>query len=86
MREALVLLDDDEKILSMNNSAYSLFKTDSYSIGKSFITIFRNKELSKAISPDNKNEYTELRINVDDRIYQFNVSKIAKKNMVNNQF
>lgn len=83
MREALVLLDDDEKILSMNNSAYALFKTDSYSIGKSFITIFRNKELSKAISPDNKNEYTELRINVDDRIYQFNVSKIAKKNKDN---
>lgn len=84
MREALVLLDDDEKILSMNNSAYSLFKTDSYSIGKSFITIFRNKELREAISPDNKNEYTEMRINIDERIYQFNISKIAKKNIVNN--
>lgn len=77
MREALILLDGEGKILSMNESAFRLFDTGQEAIGKSFITNFRNHELSEAISSANEDGYSEVHLNLDDRIYQFNISKIS---------
>lgn len=77
MREALILLDGEGRILSMNESAFRLFDTGKDVIGKSFITNFRNHELSEAISSASEDGYSEVHLNLDDRIYQFNISKIS---------
>lgn len=83
MREALILLDHEGKILSMNESAFKLFDTDSGSIGKSFVTNFRNHELSQAISSVGTEKYSEIHLNIDERVYQFNISKIFSDNLAN---
>lgn len=77
MREALILLDGEGRILSMNESAFRLFDTGQDAIGKSFITNFRNHELSQAISAANKEGYLEIHLTLDERIYQFNISRIS---------
>lgn len=77
MREALILLDGEGRILSMNESAFRLFDTGQDAIGKSFITNFRNHELSQAISSANEEGYSEIHLTLDERIYQFNISRIS---------
>lgn len=77
MREALILLDGEGRILSMNESAFRLFDTGQDAIGKSFITNFRNHELSQAISSANEEGYLEIHLTLDERIYQFNISRIS---------
>ena len=77
MREALILLDGEGRILSMNESAFRLFDTGQDAIGKSFITNFRNHELSQAISTANEEGYSEIHLTLDERIYQFNISRIS---------
>ncbi len=77
MREALILLDGEGRILSMNESAFRLFDTGQDAIGKSFITNFRNHELSQAISAANEEGYSEIHLTLDERIYQFNISRIS---------
>lgn len=77
MREALILLDGEGRILSMNESAFRLFDTGKDVIGKSFITNFRNHELSQAISCANEEGYSEIHLNINGRVYQFNISRIS---------
>lgn len=77
MREALILLDGEGRILSMNESAFRLFDTGQDAIGKSFITNFRNHELSQAISSANEEGYSEIHLTLDECIYQFNISRIS---------
>ncbi len=76
LNEGLVLLDEKTQIVSINPSALHLFKTDKYCIGKDFITINRNARLSTAIDNAQANNHSEIQIELNDRVYQFDISKI----------
>lgn len=83
MREGLVLLNSDLKILSMNNSAARFFDTDDVKcIGHDFITVERQKGIEQAINDAVENGRSELQISRKGREYQLNASRIEDENDV----
>ena len=76
MGEGLVLLDDKGVILSINNAAMKLFKTDKNCVGSDFITVERSAETNNAITSAMNEGHSELRTERDGREYQFEISRI----------
>ena len=50
MREGLVLLDEKERVLSINPAAEKLFGADASCIGQDFLTIDRSHDVSRCHS------------------------------------
>lgn len=76
MKEGLVLLDNDGKILSINPAACRLFEADEECIGKDFVSIDRSCEISAAIKRAEESGHSETRTKYSGRIYQFDISRI----------
>lgn len=76
MKEGLVLLDNDGKILSINPAACRLFETTRDCIGSDFLSIDRSLEISSAIKLADESGHSETREKYGDRTYQFDVSRI----------
>ena len=76
MKEGLVLLDNDGKILSINPAACRLFEADEECIGKDFVSIDRSCEISAAIKRAEESGHSETRTTYSGRIYQFDISRI----------
>lgn len=76
MKEALVLLDGNGKIVSINPFARTLFKTDTSCIGKDFLTVDRTKNMRFAISEAQSNGQAYLRARINGGEYQFDLSRI----------
>ena len=76
MKEGLVLLDNDGKILSINPAACRLFEADEEGIGKDFVSIDRSCEISAAIKRAEESGHSETRTKYSGRIYQFDISRI----------
>lgn len=76
MKEGLVLLDNDGKILSINPAACRLFEADEECIGKDFVSIGRSCEISAAIKRAEESGHSETRTKCSGRIYQFDISRI----------
>ena len=76
MKEGLVLLDNDGKILSINPAACRLFETTRDCIGSDFLSIDRSLEISSAIKLSDESGHSETREKYGDRTYQFDVSRI----------
>ena len=77
MREGLVLLDEHGDILSINAAAQALFGADAQCVGRDFLTIERNHEISAAIQAAAGDGHSEVRAERAGRIYQFDISRIA---------
>lgn len=76
MKEGLVLLDNDGKILSINPAVCRLFEADEECIGKDFVSIDRSCEISAAIKRAEESGHSETRTKYSGRIYQFDISRI----------
>ena len=76
MKEGLVLLDNDGKILSINPAACRLFEADENCIGKDFVSIDRSCDISAAIKRAEESGHSESRTKYSGRIYQFDISRI----------
>ena len=76
MKEGLVLLDNDGKILSINPAACRLFEADENCIGKDFVSIDRSCDISAAIKRAEESGHSETRTKYSGRIYQFDISRI----------
>lgn len=76
MKEGLVLLDNDGKILSINPAACRLFEADEECIDKDFVSIDRSCEISAAIKRAEESGHSETRTKYSGRIYQFDISRI----------
>ncbi len=76
MNEGLVLLGENETILSINPAAASFFGTDRDYIGKNFISLERNRAIGKMISSAEKSGRGELAISRGGREYQLSASRV----------
>lgn len=76
MREGLVLLDKNKRILTINSSAMRIFGTDEKCTGNDFLTINRRHDISSAIEKALTDGHAEIRAKLGEREYQFDISRI----------
>ena len=77
MREGLVLLDEKERVLSINPAACKLFDADERSVGQDFLTIDRSHDIRQAIVEAMTQGHGEARAERGGCVWQFDVSRIA---------
>ena len=76
MKEALVLLDNMGRILSINPAARALFGTGTACIGEDFLTVDRKQNMRMALEEVNKQGHADFRAKMNGREYQFDLSRI----------
>ena len=76
MNEALVLLDDKERVVRMNAAAQQLFDT-AENIGEDFWHVDRAPVFSRAIRAALKGTHSEFQLEKNGLEYQFRVSRIV---------
>lgn len=79
MKEGIVLLGSDGRILSINNTAKKVFSADDDCIGKDFLTVERRSEIIRAIEKASCGEDSNAVITQNGRVYQVSVSAIEKQ-------
>lgn len=76
MSEALVLLDNTGRILSINPAAKRLFHTNSTCLGQDFLTIERKQDMRTALDEVRLNGKASFRADKRGKVYQFDLSSI----------
>lgn len=76
MKEALVLLDGNGRILSINPAAKNLFGVNTNCIGEDFLTIDRKQDMHKAIQEATEKGQYFFHTKKNGRDYQFDISRI----------
>ena len=76
MREGLVLLDEKERVLSINPAACRLFDADERCVGQDFLTLDRSHDIRLAIADAMAQGHGEARAERGGRVWQFDVSRI----------
>ena len=79
MKEGIVLLGANGKILSINNTAKKVFAADDNCVGKDFLTVERRSEIIHAIESASRGKDSRAVITQDGRVYQVSVSAIEKQ-------
>ena len=82
MKEALVLLDHNARIVSINPAAKSLFHVSENCLGDDILTIDRKQNMRQAISESTENGSAHFQTKVDGRDYQFDLTRIASDGTV----
>lgn len=82
MQEGLVLLNNKLQVLSINRAACALLDTDEGCVGREFLTIERNSEVTAALNEAIKNAHSEVRLKKEQREYQFVISRIDAEHEV----
>ena len=82
MKEGLVLLDRNGKILSINSAAQKIFHAHCSCNDQDFLTIDRNHDLNAAIKEALKDGHSELRSERNGREFQFDISRIESGDMI----
>ncbi|MBQ6853391.1 MAG: GHKL domain-containing protein [Peptococcaceae bacterium] len=76
MKEALVLLDNAGRILSINPAAKVLFNTGIACIGEDFLTVERKQNMRLALEEANIQGHSDFRDKKNGKEYQFDLSRI----------
>lgn len=76
MKEGLVLLDQQGKILSINPAGKILFNTDDFCVGKEFLTIDKKQKMEEALSEAKLQGNYSFREKIRERHYQFDLRRI----------
>ena len=76
MKEALVLLDNAGRILSINPAASVLFNTGISCIGEDFLTVERKQNMRLALEEANIQGHSDFRDKKNGKEYQFDLSRI----------
>lgn len=76
MKEALVLLDNKGRIISINPAARTLFNAGTTCIGEDFLTIDRKQNMRLALEEAKERGYADFRAKKNGREYQFDLSRI----------
>ena len=82
MGEALVLLNNENKILSINRAAAELFGIRADCKDENFLTVYRKNDMYNILRETKENGHAETRCEIDGRIYQFQLSKIQEGGIV----
>ena len=76
MKEALVLLDNTGRIISINPAAKALFGAGSTCVGEDFLTIDRKQNMCVALDEANTQGHADFHTKKNGREYQFDLSRI----------
>ena len=76
IREGLILLDENYRVLSINPAAQRLFNTDTTCVGTNLRTIHHGHALWDGIERGKKIGFSSLRLPIGDREFQFDCSRI----------
>ena len=76
MKEALALLDNTGRIVSINPAAKALFGASSTCVGEDFLTIDRKQNMRMALEEANTQGHADFRTKKNGREYQFDLSRI----------
>lgn len=76
MKEALVLLDNTGRILSINPAARNLFHTGIDCIGEDFLTVERKQNMRLALEEAKVQGHSDFRDKKNSKEYQFDLSRI----------
>ena len=76
MKEGLILLDSDGRVLSINKAAKSILVTDSSCIGKDFLSIERSRSINHTIEEAFTSGHGEVYAEYSGREYQIDISRI----------
>lgn len=76
MSEGLILLNQDNTVLSINPAAAAFFSVGPHCTGKSFLSIERSHEISQALEASKTHSHSELQVSRFGRVYQLNISRI----------
>lgn len=76
LKEGLVLLDESERILSINAAAKNVFAMEGNCVGMAFLTVNRDPEMTHALERARDDGHFELRRELHGRMYQFDISRI----------
>ena len=76
MKEGLVLLDENERVLSINAAAKDVFAVNDDCIGRDFLTIDRDPDMTHALGKARADGHAEIRRAHRGRMYQFDISRI----------
>ena len=76
MNEALVLLDNTGRILSINAAAKKMFHTNSTCVGEDFLIIDRKQEMCIALEEVKQDGKAAFRAAKNGKVYQFDLSSI----------
>ena len=76
MKEALVLLDNTGRIVSINPAARTLFGAGIACVGEDFLTIDRKQNMRMALDEANAQGHADFRAKENGREYQFDLSRI----------
>lgn len=82
MKEGLVLLDKNGKILSINPAAQQIFNAETSCSGQGFLTVDRGHDLNLAIQDALDNGHSEIRIERKGREFQVDISRIESEDAV----
>ena len=82
MGEALVLLNNENKILSINRAAAELFGIRADCKDENFLTVYRKNDMYNILRETKEQGHAETRCEIDGRIYQFQLSKIQEGGIV----
>ena len=82
MGEALVLLNSENKILSINRAAAELFGIRADCKDENFLTVYRKNDMYNILRETKENGHAETRCEIHGRIYQFQLSKIQEGGIV----
>ena len=75
MNEGLILLDEKSVILSINSAAKRLFAVDETAVGRDFLAVDRNTEMSRAIKKAFDGKNSEFREERNGNEYQFIINR-----------
>lgn len=76
MKEALILLDDNGRVLSMNPAAKNLYEVNIPCSGEDFLAIDRKQDMRHAIQTAKEQGHAYFRTKKNGRDYQFDLSSI----------
>ena len=76
MKEGLVLLDENERVLSINAAAKDVFAVNDDCMGRDFLTIDRDPDMTHALGKARADWHAEIRRAHRGRMYQFDISRI----------
>ena len=76
MKEGLVLLDENERVLSINAAAKDVFGVTGDCAGQDFLTIDRDPDMTHALGKARADGHAEIRRALRGRMYQFDISRI----------
>lgn len=79
MEEALILLDHNDIIVSLNPAARKLFQTDKSCLGDHILTMYRTTAFQEILEKAKNDGRAQSTAQLNGREYQFNVSQVIRK-------